>query len=57
MELQSESLKVALFWDEFRYLAGPFLCIFAAFMALDYTGNVKIFQSKTKIIIILLIPI
>jgi len=56
MELQSESMKVALFWDGFRYLAGPFLCLFAAFMALDYTGNVKLFQSKSKIIILLLIP-
>ncbi|MBC8061015.1 MAG: diguanylate cyclase [Clostridiaceae bacterium] len=57
MELQSKSMGVALFWNEVRYLAGPFLCILAVFMAFDYTGNTKLFQSKARIISLVLVPI
>ncbi|WP_407309886.1 diguanylate cyclase [Desulfosporosinus sp. SB140] len=56
MELQSESLKVALFWNKFQYLSGPFIGLFAFFLAADYTGNKKLLKSKARIIVLLLIP-
>ncbi|MCB2309725.1 diguanylate cyclase [Clostridium tagluense] len=56
MELQSKSIEISLFWNEFRYLAGPFLCLFAVLMAFEYTGNTKIFESKARLIGLVLVP-